>query len=189
MKRILTIVLLGVSIVPTLATNLLADAGSQFQFAGLKSSEDENVDGFRFSMLYGSSNRMSGFDLGLASYARSNQFEGFGPLLGIGHVTGDSNGCLCSIVNVVEGTASGANLGFLNVFGEAPEAVNLSFMNVTEGTSNVDIAAMAVSKKSKVQVGLLNITGEIERFQIGLLNIAENGIAPVFPLFNMPKQE
>lgn len=166
-----------------------ADVGSQFQFAGLKAPDGDNVESFRFSILYADSNKMSGFDFGAVAYARSAEFSGFGPLFAIGHVTGNSDGCMCSFANIVEGTASGVNVGFLNVLGDAPDAFNIGFVTFSGESTNIDVAGMAVTKKSNTQIGLLNITEEIGSLQIGFLNIAQNGFLPVFPIFNYPKKD
>lgn len=166
-----------------------ADVGGQFQFAGLQAPESENVDGFRFSILYGKNTKVGGFDLGFFAYTRAAEFDGFGPLFAIGHVTGNSSGCMCSFANFVEGTASGANIGFINIVGDSPDAVNVGFVNTSQKTTGVDIGGLSMSKKSSTQVGFLNITEEITNVQIGLLNVASNGFFPVFPFFNYPKSK
>lgn len=189
MKRsiaVLSVLALGLSAVA--AGTASADTGAQFQTIGVKSPDDPNVTGFRFSLLYGESTTMSGFDLGAAAYVRTGDFSGFGPLFAIGHVSGDSSGCLCSFANLVEGKQSGAAIGFINVIGDGPDSVNIGFVNVSQQATKVDISGLAVSKRSEAQIGFLNITGEIEHFQFGILNIASNGFLPVFPLFNVPKK-
>jgi hypothetical protein len=65
---------------------------------------------------------------------------------------------------------------------------NIGFVNVTDGFSNVDISGIGISKRSNVQLGFVNITQKIEKVQIGFLNFAENGIFPVFPIFNIAKR-
>lgn len=165
----------------------LADAGAQIQLAGLRAPSDPNVDGFRFSLLYGDSERMRGFDLAGALLARSREFNGAGPWFAMAYVEGDSSGCLCSFANLVKGKASGATLGFINVIGDAPEGANIAFLNAIQGTSAFDLSGVVVSERSGTQIGFLNMTEHIENVQIGFLNIAQNGFLPVFPLFNFPK--
>ena len=164
-----------------------ADASAQFQFAGLRAPDDPNVDGFRFSLLYGNSEKLGGFDLAGALYAGSSEFSGAGPWFAMAHVRGDSRGCLCSFANYIEGTSHGAALAFINIVGDAPEGVNIGFVNYTEGATTFDLSGFGISERSKVQLGFINVTDEIERFQIGFLNVAQNGFLPVFPIFNFPK--
>ncbi len=171
------------------AAPALGDAGAQIQFAGLRAPADPNVDGFRFSLLYGDSERMSGFDLAGALLARSRDFTGAGPWFAMAYVEGDSNGCLCSFANLVQGQASGATLGFINVVNDAPQGANIAFVNAIQGTSAFDLSGVVVSERSGTQIGFLNMTEHIENVQIGFLNIAQNGFLPVFPLFNFPKGE
>lgn len=164
-----------------------AETTAQFVFAGIRSPNDDNVTSFRFSLLYASANDVSGFDLGFVSFAQSNNFNGFGPLFAIANVEGNSEGCLCSFANIVGGESKGINAGFLNITQKLSEGVNLGFLNFTSGFSNIDVSALGVSQESNVQVGLINVTGEIQTIQIGFLNFAKNGFFPVFPFFNIPK--
>lgn len=169
------------------AGSAAADAAAQIQFAGLRAPEDPNVDGLRFSLLYGQSEKMSGFDLAGALLVRSRDFKGAGPWFATAYVEGDSSGCLCSFANIVQGTASGATLGFINVMGDAPDGVNIGFVNVSQGATTFDLSGIVVTERSKTQIGFLNMTEHIENVQIGFLNVARNGFLPVFPLFNFPK--
>ena len=45
-----------------------------------------------------------------------------------------------------------------------------------------------MSKESTAQLGIINITTKLRGFQLGFINIAENGFLPVFPIFNFPKR-
>ena len=170
-----------------LAESTSADTAAQIQFAGLRAPDDPNVEGFRFSLLYGDGEKMSGFDLAGAVLVRSREFSGAGPWFATAYVEGDSNGCLCSFANFVEGTAHGVTLGFINVVGDAPKGANIGFVNVSQGATAFDLSGIVVSKRSKVQIGFINMTEHIENVQIGFLNIASNGFLPVFPIFNFPK--
>ena len=170
-----------------LASPVTADTANQFVFAGIRTPDDDNVTNFRFSLLFASANDVSGFDLGFVSVAESNNFNGFGPLFAIANVQGNSQGCLCSFANFVGGNSNGVSAGIINVTQKNAEGTNLGFLNVTSGSSNVDVSALAISKDSKIQLGLVNVTEEIKSVQIGLLNFAKNGFFPVFPLFNFPK--
>ncbi|MBW2419270.1 MAG: phaC PHA synthase, partial [Deltaproteobacteria bacterium] len=78
-----------------------------------------------------------------------------------------------AFINRVETIKSGANLGFINI---------------TNGYSSVDISGIGISNSSKAQLGFVNVTKKIEKFQFGFINIAENGFLPVFPIVNFPKK-
>ena len=82
-----------------------------------------------------------------------------------------------------------AAAGFINVIQKNAEGTNMGFLNVTSGSSNVDISGLGISKESKIQVGIVNVTEKIESVQIGFLNFAKNGFFPVFPFINFPKSE
>ena len=186
-KRFQAVILTGLAIL--IAAPVAADTSSQFVFAGIRTPNDDNVTNFRFSLLFASANNVSGFDLGFVSIAESNNFNGFGPLFAIANVQGDAQGCLCSFANFVGGNSKGVAAGFINIVQKNSEGTNLGFLNVTSGSSNVDISAVAISKESKIQVGLVNVTEKIESVQIGFLNFAKNGFFPVFPFINFPKSE
>ncbi len=186
MKSFLSSVVLTVLVFATPIVSF-ADVGSQFVFAGIRTPDADNVDKFRFSLLYAKANRMSGFDLGFAAVVEEQEFKGFGPLFAIAYVSGNSEGCLCSFANFVDGNSSGVNAGFINVTTNHKDGANIGLLNVTRETSSVDISGLGISKQSDVQVGLINVTDEIKGVQVGLLNFAKNGFFPVFPFFNYPK--
>ena len=52
----------------------------------------------------------------------------------------------------------------------------------------VDIGALNLSDTAKVQLGFINVTNKIEGFQLGFINVADNGFFKVFPFFNFPKR-
>jgi hypothetical protein len=52
----------------------------------------------------------------------------------------------------------------------------------------VDLGGLNMSESSTAQIGFINITKEIKSFQIGFINMAENGFFPIFPFVNFPKQ-
>lgn len=172
-----------------LAGPAVADTNAQFVFAGIEAPQADNIDNFRFSLLFAKANRMSGFDLGFASITQDEEFNGFGPLFAIALVSGNSQGCLCSFANFVNGESQGINAGFINVTQKMTEGANIGFLNITQGFSSTDISALAISQTSNVQVGLVNVTNEIQGVQIGFLNFAKNGFFPVFPFFNYPKSD
>ena len=164
-----------------------ADVGFQFNTIDVQAPEDPVVSGMRLNLLYGKNEKVSGFDLGLASYSDAVTQSGLTLNMGLSRVTGTSSGCGCSLINIHEGADSGLNIAFINVLQDAEKAVNIGFVNVTETNTNVEISGITVAKKSKIQIGFVNVAKEIKFVQIGFLNIAENGFLPIFPFFNFPK--
>lgn len=165
----------------------LADTSFQFSMAGAQLPPDDNVDGCRISFIYGSNNSVSSFDLGIASLSQSANSSGVSFIFGVGHVTGQSSGLAGALINVHSGEDTGANAAFINAVKTVKSGANIGFVNFTDGFSAVDLSGLAVSQRSSVQVGFVNITKKIETIQIGFLNAAENGVFPVFPFFNIPK--
>ena len=117
--------------------------------------EGQGIEGFRFSLIYGSNAFLTGLDIGLvnvtAGQVRGVQW-GFVGIVG-GHFTGwQWNG-----VNVVQRSFEGLQMGFYN---QAQHVKGLQF-------------------------GLVNNTVTMEGVQIGLVNIIQKGgMLPVFPIFN-----
>ncbi len=170
-----------------LAAPALAETSAQFAAPGFRAPDDSDVNGFRASLLYGEVDSMRGFDLGIFSVSKSSSLNGFGFVFGGTWVTGDTSGASLSFVNNCEGDATGVMASMVNIVGSMSQGANLGMVNYARGYSNIDVGIASVSEKSDVQFGLLNITEEIETLQIGLLNVAQNGFFPVFPLMNFPK--
>ncbi len=181
--------ILALSILFLLAVPASAQTSFQFHAAGTQMPKDPDVAGWRIALFYGKNQSVSGFDLGIASLSQATDSSGFSMIWGVGRVTGRSSGLASGFVNLHSGEDSGLNAAFINSVKTMKSGVNIGFINVTDGYSNVDISGIGISKKSKVQVGFINVTQEIESVQIGFLNIAENGIFPVMPLFNIPKKK
>ena len=68
------------------------------------------------------------------------------------------------------------------------KGANVSFVNYSEGDTLVDVGAANLSEVSTVQVGIFNKTTKIEGVQIGLINCADNGFFPCFPIVNFAKE-
>jgi len=166
----------------------LAETDAQLAGPGFRVPDDPDVDGFRASILYGEADSMRGFDLGIFSLSKSNSLNGFGFVFGAAWITGDVDGGSAALVNVNEGSAHGVLAGFINRTSSMQDGVMLGFVNFTEGYSMVQVNGLGISERSKVQVGFVNVTKQIDSVQIGFINAAENGFVPVFPFFNYPKK-
>jgi len=165
-----------------------AETGFQFAAPGVNAPDDPDVSGMRFSLLYGKNQSMSGLDLGLLSMSETSKMSGLALVAGVHKVTGEmSSSASFSLMNYHTGMDSGMNGAFINVLNDAGGAFNLGFIIIAKGATLADLGGINISKSSKVQIGFLNVTQELETFQFGFLNMAENGFLPVFPVFNFPK--
>lgn len=184
MRRLILPVLLTLC----LASPALADAGAQITGPGFRAPDADGVNGFRTSLLIGQVDRMKGFDLGILSLSKSGNLTGFALVFGVSQISGPVTGGSFALINMREGTATGGTVGFVNVVNSIDEGANVGFVNLTEGYSQVDVGGFSMSEKSRVQVGMVNMTKEIQSVQIGLINFADNGFFKVFPFFNYPKK-
>jgi hypothetical protein len=169
------------------AAPAFGQASFQFTAPNLRTPDDPNVEGFRFSLLHGRNTNMSGFDLGILSLSESVNRSGLAVVVGLSKTTGKSSGLNSGLIVLHDGEATGVNAAFINRIETLTSGANIGFLNITDGYSSVDISGMSISNSSTVQIGFINITKKIESFQLGFLNIAENGFLPVFPFFNFPK--
>ena len=166
-----------------------AEAGFQLGVPDRNFPDDESVNGMRVSIFWGKNQQTSGFDLGLFSVSQTHVRSGFALVGGISRVTGKSDGAAnLAFMNYHTGEDRGANLAFLNIVNDTRNAFNLGFVQIADGQTSADLGALNVSKRSNVQVGFVNITERIDGFQLGILNMAENGFFPFFPFFNYPKK-
>jgi hypothetical protein len=166
-----------------------ADATAQFAAGGFRAPDEADVNGLRFSLIYGENGRMSGFDLGILSLSESQELSGIAMVLGIHKLDDDmTGGATFSLVNLHDGNDTGFNAAFFNKVNDAEKAVDLGFVNVASGTTLVDIGALNLAKESTAQLGFINVATRLKGVQLGFINVAENGFLPVFPFFNFPKR-
>lgn len=162
-----------------------AETGAQFAAPGVRAPDDPNVNGIRFSIFYGTNQKVRGLDFGLFSLSETAELSGLGLVLGLGKVTGNMDGAAAiSLINVHTGSDRGLNAAFVNRVNQAASAVGIAFVNIADGATMADVGGLNISDSSKVQLGFLNVTQKIEGVQLGFLNIAANGFLPVFPIFN-----
>lgn len=188
MKRI------AMSLLLTLAVFVagVASAEVPFQIGGPATQlpEDDVVNGVRLSFLHAKNDSVRGLDLGLLSLSETRELSGLSLVFGMSRLTGDlDGGAVISLINIHSGNDTGLNAAFVNRVHSAERGVGVAFMNIADETTLVDVGGLNVSKESTVQVGFLNVTRKISGFQFGILNIADNGFLPVFPIFNFAKQE
>ncbi|MFK7896683.1 MAG: phaC PHA synthase [Myxococcota bacterium] len=166
-----------------------ADVTAQFAAGGFRGPDDPNVSAFRFTVINGKNTKMGGFDLGFASLSESQDLSGFALIFGLHRLTGNMNGgAVFSLVNIHDGDDKGLNAGFVNKVNDATGAMNLGLVNIADGRTLIDTGALNMAQESTAQLGMINITTKLRGFQLGFINIAENGFLPVFPIFNFPKR-
>lgn len=145
------------------------------------------VKGVRVSALHGQVDKVTGLDLSLVGMSETSDTVGVNiGLLGANRVKSSMTGASFGFFNWHEGDDVGANLGWVNVTNNVKGA-NVSLVNYSEGKTMVDVGAASISDNSTVQVGLFNMTKKIDGVQIGLINCAENGFLPCFPIINFAK--
>ena len=167
-----------------------ADTGGQFAAPGVRAPDDPNVNGFRFTLLYGENEKMSGLDVGLLSISESKVLSGCALVFGINKVTqAMDGGAAFALVNIHTGNDRGLNAAFVNKVNNADSAVDFGFINIADGNTMLDIGGVNITKSSTAQLGFINVTKKINGFQLGFINIAENGFLPVFPFFNFAVDE
>lgn len=170
------------------ASPALADTPAQFAVPGWRVPDDGTITAFRGVLGYSEADAVSYFDLGMFSLNKTGTLTGGAMVFGANWISGDSTGVSFAAYNRHEGTATGALIGIFNWATTLENGGNVGMVTYTEGRSMVDVAAVAVSEQSMVQVGMVNYTKEIETVQVGLINIADNGIFRVLPLVNFPKR-
>ena len=182
---ILCILLLSAQLVHVSAAS--AEVSVQFAAPGVRAPDDARVSGFRFSLLYGENQEMSGLDFGMLSISETSKLSGVAFVLGISKVNDEMDGGVAlSLINYHTGRDAGLNAAFVNKVNSAENAVDLGFVNIADGTTMLDIGGLNIAKSTTAQLGFVNVTKELKGFQFGFVNIANNGFLPIFPIFNFP---
>lgn len=145
------------------------------------------VAGVRVAALHGQVDEVSGLDLAIVGMSETQRTTGvnFG-IFGASKVNQEMKGASLGFFNWNTGLTTGVNLGAVNITNDVNGA-NVSFVNYSEGDTMVDVGAANISSESTVQVGIFNKTAKIEGVQIGLINCADNGFFPCFPIVNFAK--
>lgn len=137
-----------------------------------------NVEGVRFSLLYGKTHSVKGVDVNIFGLSEINTFTGLGfDILGGQRVTNQFVGASLSMVNWHDNTSKGAVFGSFNYTKNNFTGLQMGVFNFA-GTLN------------GVQFGFVNATNRINKgVQIGLINYDASGTfvgkdVPVFPIIN-----
>jgi len=149
-------------------------------------SEETNVHGFRMNLPYGSNADFRGLDLGMVGVAKNtkgaqinffyNEAEALSgvQLAGLpGNLCVDLDGVQVGVINTAEGQVRGWQLSFF--FNDAGDVKGGQISGLYNRGRNV-VGFQAAS--------LVNEAENLRGLQIGALNFNNNGILPVFPVFN-----
>lgn len=152
---------------------------------GFNAPADSSVGGVRLSVLHGKVNEVKGVDFPLIAMSETDTTVGvnFPLFIGASKVNKSMTGVSFGLFNWMPGETVGANFATVNVTNNVKGA-NFGFVNFSEGNTMVDLAAVSISKESAVQFGFFNMTKKINGVQIGIINCAENGFLPCFPIVN-----
>ena len=158
MKYFLCLLLLGCLVLG--ATGTAVAQGGPIQLALFPPvqivPENESVTAFRFALIYGVNANMTGFDWGLVTKS-----------------TGSVLGVQWALVGLVDQNFTGWQNTAVNIVGGSFEGLQMGW--IYSSSSHV----------SGVQFGLINSTGSMKGFQLGLINlISEGGFMPIFPIVN-----
>ncbi len=155
---------------------------------GFNAPNSNAVSGVRLSLLHGKVDEVKGVDfsvLGMSETKRSTGIN-FGLFWGGAKVTEEMKGASLGLFNWNTGVTTGVNLAAVN-FTNDVNGLNWSAVNFSKGYTKADVGLASISNRSNVQVGLFNMTKQIEGVQIGIINCADNGFFKCFPIFNFAK--
>jgi len=152
---------------------------------GYNAPSNDAVGGVRLSVLHGKVSSVKGVDVSVLGMSETDTTTGvnFGLFFGASKVNKEMKGVSLGLFNWNTGHAKGLNLGAVNITNDV-KGVNWSAVNYSEGYTMADVGVVSLSEKSNFQLGLFNKTKEIDGVQIGLLNCADNGFLPCFPIVN-----
>ncbi len=155
---------------------------------GYNAPDSNTVGGVRLSVLHGQVDEVKGVDFSVLGMSETKRTTGinFGLLFGGAKVTEEMKGVSLGLFNWNTGSTTGVNLAAVNVTNDV-NGLNWSAVNFSEGYTKADLGFASISEKSNFQLGVFNMTKEIDGVQIGLINCADNGFFKCFPIFNFAK--
>jgi hypothetical protein len=152
---------------------------------------DRSVRGFRYSLLWGVNQDVSGLDISTVASRANGNVRGFQWPLFVNDVSGDFIGVQTSALNIANGGLTGLQLGIFgaDTRGGRMRGIQLglilgSFSKEVAGFQSSLIANSMTSGRGLQVGGIFNVAEDMKGLQLGLINFNENGFLPVFPLFN-----
>lgn len=155
---------------------------------GYNAPDSDAVGGVRLSVLHGQVDEVKGVDFSVLGMSETKRTTGvnFGLFFGGAKVTEEMKGASLGLFNWNTGSTTGVNLAAVNITNDV-NGLNWSAVNVSEGYTKADVGLASVSEKSNFQLGVFNMTKEIDGVQIGIINCADNGFFKCFPIINFAK--
>jgi len=153
----------------------------------LNIGEGEEVKGLRVPVLFGTTEKVTGVDFNMFA-SDVDEFTGLqgGIFLGAGifnKVNTEFKGTGLGLINLHDGDSKGLLIGAGNLTNDFT-GLKLGIFNYSKSNSDYEFGVINYSKETFFQLGLINITDQINGIQIGFLNFASNGILPVMPFLN-----
>lgn len=134
------------------------------------SSNNPDIIGFRFNIVFGESESVTGFDIGI--FGRAHYFEG----------------CQFNILrNDVKDVFAGVQCGIYNSAGRADAVgVQVGLFNEVRSMRGVQVGLFNVAETlSGFQVGLINRCETMYGFQAGGVNVIRDSELAFFPIVNV----
>jgi hypothetical protein len=185
MKRSISALLITLIMAALPMTASAKSTGFQFSFFDLNAPAGDEVGGVKITAIYGKSGSVTGWDFPILAISESASLKGvsFGAFLTGSIIRGEMTGATLGVFTMQEGQSTGVNVNALNMTNNL-KGVNFGAVNWSKGFTVADVSLVNISEKSNFQLGLVNVTEEINGVQIGLLSCAKNGFLPCFVLFN-----
>ncbi len=134
---------------------------------------EDTIAGLRINILYGRNVAITGLDIGIVNHSTGISR---GLQYGLVGVVEDFQGWQSHAVNVANGKFEGFQSGWVNV-SEIFRGFQYGLVNYANDTEGF-------------QLSLVNYAQTLKGLQIGLVNIIrEDGLFPVFPIFNVGKKK
>lgn len=134
---------------------------------------EDTIAGVRINILYGRNVAVTGLDIGIVNHSTGISR---GLQYGLVGIAEDFQGWQSHAVNVANGKFEGFQSGYVNV-SEVFRGFQMGLVNYANDTEGL-------------QLSLVNYAETLKGLQIGLVNIIkEDGLFPVFPIFNVGQKK
>ncbi|MFT5232235.1 MAG: hypothetical protein ACI9UK_000928 [Candidatus Krumholzibacteriia bacterium] len=168
LRNVLPVILVVALLVPNMA---LAEGSSGpvnlSLFAPIQIlDETKSVDAFRFSLIYGVNQDLTGVDISLVGVNK-------GDLLGVqwagvGIVDGDVTGIQLNFVSMAGGNMQGVQTGVYTKAGMGSTGLQWGFLNTAEDFSGLQVGLVNITEnmRSGLQIGLINVIKSKDKLKI-----------------------